>query len=178
VCKVVIPLFDGHPLLPEKGNDYRKFREVVVTMALGEHLIPKGWRRGVEIAYSMNSARERKRPSSELLKVEAGKETRPKTKPSPDLRHPAKRPRRSLGYSIAHYVSGVVQGDGGFAASYRSDGRIDLSFYLGMSNDSIEVMEAVRDHLGCGQDLLCVSLLFSPNGDKPGVLVREGAPTF
>ena len=151
VCKVVIPLFDGHPLLPEKGNDYHKFREVVVMMALGEHLTPKGWRRGVEVAYSMNSARERKRPASELLKVEAGKETRPKTKPSPDFRHPAKKPRRSLGYSISHYVSGVVQGDGGFAASYRSDGRIDLSFYLGMSNDSIEVMEAVRDHLGCGR---------------------------
>ena len=160
VCKVVIPLFDGHPLLPKKGNDYRKFREIVVMMDLGEHLTPKGWRRAVEIAYSMNSARERKRPASELLEVEAGKKIRPKTKPSPDLRHPAKRPRRRLSYSISHYVSGVVQGDGGFAASYRPDGRIDLSFYLGMSKDSIEVMETVRDHLGCGR-IYSVSAFYS-----------------
>ena len=151
MCKVVIPLFNGHPLLPEKGNDYRKFREVVAMMALGEHLTPKGWRRAVEIAYSMNSARERKRPASELLEVEAGKEIRPKTKLSRDLKYPAERSRRRLGYSISHYVSGVVQGDGGFAASYRPNGRRDLSFYLGMSNDSIEVMEAVKDHLGCGR---------------------------
>jgi len=148
---VVIPLFDGHPLLPEKGNNYRKFREVVAVMALGEHLTPKGWRRAVDITYSMNSARARKRPMSELLGVEAGKEIRPKTKPSRGLRHPAKRPRRSLHHSFSFYVSGVVQGDGGFAASYRPDGRIDLSFYLGVSNDSIEVMEAVRDQLECGR---------------------------
>ena len=48
------------------------------------------------------------------------------------------------------YVSGVVQGDGGFTIALRKKGKISPAFAVGMSNDFLGVLKLVQDILGCG----------------------------
>ncbi len=58
---VIIPFFDAHPLLSQKHRDFLKFRDVVLAMSRKEHGTGEGFRRIVEVAFSMNQRGKQRR---------------------------------------------------------------------------------------------------------------------
>ena len=52
--RVIIPFFDRYPMMSRKHEDYLKFREVVRLMRRKLHRTNDGFRRIVELAFSMN----------------------------------------------------------------------------------------------------------------------------
>ena len=52
--RAIIPFFDRFPMMSRKHEDYLKFREVVHLMRRKQHRTDDGFRRIVEIAFSMN----------------------------------------------------------------------------------------------------------------------------
>lgn len=162
----IIPHFERHPLIGGKLADYQGFRQVVEMMSRNEHLTLEGWGRIVDVAFAMNKSGLRKlkrldllervpdklipitdgrsRPSSHDVEVASQEGANPWPAPATGV-------TPSPPFSLVHYVAGVVQGDGGFSVGFRSNGRIDLCFSLGMGNDSMEVMELVRNCLGSGR---------------------------
>jgi LAGLIDADG endonuclease len=64
----IIPFFEQHPLRSKKCNDFKKFRDVVMAMQRKEHLTGDGFRRIVEIAFSMNQhGKQRRYKLDEIL---------------------------------------------------------------------------------------------------------------
>ena len=51
---VIVPFFEAHPLISRKQEDFLKFAEIVRMMQRKEHQTRGGFRRIVELAFSMN----------------------------------------------------------------------------------------------------------------------------
>jgi hypothetical protein len=65
---VIIPFFERHPLISKKRLDFLKFAEIVRMMQRKEHLMDPGFRRIVELAFSMNQhGKQRKYRREEVL---------------------------------------------------------------------------------------------------------------
>jgi hypothetical protein len=65
---VIIPFFERHPLMSRKHEDFVKFGEVVRLMQHHDHLTDSGFRRIVELAFSMNQhGKQRKYTLEEVL---------------------------------------------------------------------------------------------------------------
>ena len=65
---VIIPFFERHPLVSKKELDFLKFASVVRMMRRKEHLTDAGFRRIVELAFSMNQhGKQRKYRLEEIL---------------------------------------------------------------------------------------------------------------
>lgn len=63
----VIPFFDTYPLIT-KGETYKTFRDIVLSMDRGEHRTQAGFERLVRLAYSMNQqGKGRRRTLEEIL---------------------------------------------------------------------------------------------------------------
>lgn len=58
---MIIPFFDLHTLISTKHEDYLKFREIVLAMQRKEHLTDSGYRKIVELAFSMNQRGKQRR---------------------------------------------------------------------------------------------------------------------
>jgi LAGLIDADG endonuclease len=58
---VVIPFFEWCPLLSRKQEEFEKFREIVLMMQQRLHLTDEGFRRIVELAFSMNQRGKQRR---------------------------------------------------------------------------------------------------------------------
>lgn len=66
----VIPFFDRYPLIT-KRESYLKFRDIVLSMARGEHRTDAGFERLVRLAYSMNQqGKGRRRTLDEILSTQ------------------------------------------------------------------------------------------------------------
>ena len=64
----IIPFFDRHPLHSTKHHDFLKFREVVISMQRKEHRTEEGFRKIVELAFSMNhNGKQRKYQLKDIL---------------------------------------------------------------------------------------------------------------
>lgn len=69
LAKKVIPFFERYALESKKEEDFRRFRRIVSLMQRGTHLSKDGFRRIVDLAYSMNRAGQyRRTPKSTLLR--------------------------------------------------------------------------------------------------------------
>jgi hypothetical protein len=66
----VIPFFERHPLNSRKHHDFLKFREIVLAMHHKEHLTQAGFRRIIEIAFSMNKRGKQRRYKIEEILAE------------------------------------------------------------------------------------------------------------
>ena len=62
----VIPFFDKYPLVT-KQDAYQKFRYIVKAMEAGKHRTPKGFKKLVDIAYSMNQQGKGRRRTKEEI---------------------------------------------------------------------------------------------------------------
>jgi hypothetical protein len=58
---VIIPFFERYPLVSRKHEDFVKFREVVLMMQQRLHRTDDGFRRIVELAFSMNQRGKQRR---------------------------------------------------------------------------------------------------------------------
>ena len=58
---VIIPFFERYPMLSRKQEDFLKFRDIVLAMQRNEHRTEDGFRRIVEIAFSMNKRGKQRR---------------------------------------------------------------------------------------------------------------------
>jgi hypothetical protein len=58
---VIIPFFERCPLLSRKQEDFEKFREIVLMMQQRLHLTDEGFRRIVELAFTMNQRGKQRR---------------------------------------------------------------------------------------------------------------------
>src|ERR671915_2268739 len=70
---VIIPFFDRHPLVSRKHEDFVKFREIVRAMQLRLHRTDEGFRRIVELAFSMNQSGKQRRYRIEGILPEPSK---------------------------------------------------------------------------------------------------------
>lgn len=67
IIEKVIPFFDRYPLIT-KGENYQKFREIVLMMEKREHWTRPGFEKIVHLAYSMNQqGKGRKHPKEFIL---------------------------------------------------------------------------------------------------------------
>jgi hypothetical protein len=65
---VIIPFFERHPMRSKKREDFLKFREIVHLMQEKAHLSEVGFRRIVELAFSMNQrGKQRKYTLEDVL---------------------------------------------------------------------------------------------------------------
>ena len=58
---VIIPFFDSYPMLSRKHEDFLKFREIVLAMRSKEHREESGFRKIVELAFTMNQRGKQRR---------------------------------------------------------------------------------------------------------------------
>jgi hypothetical protein len=72
----VIPFFERHPLNSRKHQDFLKFREIVLAMHQKEHLTQAGFRRIIEMAFSMNKRGKQRRYRIEEILVEPSETVR------------------------------------------------------------------------------------------------------
>jgi len=70
IFEKILPFIDKHPLLSEKRNDYRKFREIVIRMQNKGHHTIEGFHEIVKIAFSMNAfGKQRAYTLEEVLRL-------------------------------------------------------------------------------------------------------------
>ena len=62
----IIPFFDKYPLIT-KAETYKKFREIVIAMDNREHQTLKGFKRLVDVAYSMNQQGKGRKYTKEYI---------------------------------------------------------------------------------------------------------------
>ena len=72
IIEKIIPFFDKYPLVV-KGNDYLKFREIVMAMEKKEHHTIEGFKRLVSLAHTMNDQGKQRKYSKEFIFSEVDK---------------------------------------------------------------------------------------------------------
>jgi LAGLIDADG DNA endonuclease family protein len=73
---VIVPFFEHHPLLSRKQEDFLKFREIVRLMKRKLHRTDDGFRRIVELAFSMNQRGKQRRYRIEEVLAEPSETAR------------------------------------------------------------------------------------------------------
>jgi hypothetical protein len=86
LVSVIIPFFERYPLVSRKRIDFAKFSEVVRLMQRKAHRTDEGFRRIVELAFSMNQHGKQRRYRIEEVLAEPSETARR----VPALREPAK----------------------------------------------------------------------------------------
>lgn len=72
----VVPFFERYPLHTAKRRDFQIFSETVRAMTRGEHLSPRGFRKIVKTAFTMNAhGSQRKYAPEEILQALESSET-------------------------------------------------------------------------------------------------------
>jgi hypothetical protein len=79
---VIIPFFERHPLRTSKQQDFLKFREVVDLMSIKAHRTDAGFRRIVELAFSMNRRGKQRRYTIEQVLSEPSETVRRALEPA------------------------------------------------------------------------------------------------
>lgn len=69
LARKVLPHFEKYPLAGAKGEDFRKFAEIVHLVHAKHHLNAVHLRRIIGIAYSMNPSGQRRYTKDELLRL-------------------------------------------------------------------------------------------------------------
>ncbi len=72
----IIPFFERHPLRTSKQQDFLKFREIVYLMSEKAHQTDAGFRRIVELAFSMNRRGKQRRYTIEQVLPEPSETVR------------------------------------------------------------------------------------------------------
>jgi len=72
---VIVPFFEAHPLISRKEEDFLKFAEIVRMMQRKKHQTRGGFRRIVELAFSMNQHGKQRRYSFEEVVIAEPSET-------------------------------------------------------------------------------------------------------
>jgi LAGLIDADG endonuclease len=73
---VIVPFFEGHPLVSRKHEDFVKFSEIVRLMQRAAHRTDEGFRRIVELAFSMNQRGKQRRYHLEEVLAEPSETVR------------------------------------------------------------------------------------------------------
>jgi LAGLIDADG endonuclease len=73
---VIVPFFEARPLISRKQEDFLKFAEIVRMMQRKEHQTCGGFRRIVELAFSMNQHGKQRRYSFEEVMAEPSETVR------------------------------------------------------------------------------------------------------
>jgi hypothetical protein len=73
---VIVPFFDRHPLHSRKQEDFLKFREVVRLMEHKAHRTDDGFRKIIELAFSMNQRGKQRRYRIEEVLAEPSETVR------------------------------------------------------------------------------------------------------
>jgi hypothetical protein len=143
----VIPHFDKYPLQSDKLKSYIYFKEIVRLISNKDHLNVDGLARIINIAFSMNRASSRNEARKmELLNLIGYLYSEENIYSSNNL----------ISTSIPSspldpfYVSGLVDGDGSFNISFRSNGRISPAFTIIQDANSADLLYKVKDFFGCG----------------------------
>ena len=69
LVKRILPHFEKYPLAGAKGDDFRKFAEIVRLVHAKHHLNRQHLRHIIELAYSMNPSGRRKYEKDDLLRL-------------------------------------------------------------------------------------------------------------
>ena len=69
LVKKILPHFEKYPLVGAKGEDFRKFAEIVRLVHAKHHLNRQYLRQIIELAYSMNPSGKRKYEKDDLLRL-------------------------------------------------------------------------------------------------------------
>ena len=73
---VIIPFFDRYPIVSRKHENFLKFREIVLAMQKNLHRTSDGFRRIVELAFSMNQRGKQRRYRLEEVLAEPSETVR------------------------------------------------------------------------------------------------------
>ena len=69
LAKKIVPHFEKYPLAGSKGEDFRKFAEIVRLVHAKHHLNKHYLRHIIELAYSMNPSGKRRYEKDDLLRL-------------------------------------------------------------------------------------------------------------
>ncbi len=69
LARKILPHFERYPLAGAKGEDFRKFAEIVRLVHANHHLNPRYLRRIIEMAYTMNPSGQRRYAKDDLLRL-------------------------------------------------------------------------------------------------------------
>ena len=72
----IVPFFERHSLVSRKREDFAKFAEIVRLMQTDAHRTPEGFRRIVELAFSMNQRGKQRRYRLEEVLAEPSETAR------------------------------------------------------------------------------------------------------
>ncbi len=79
--RIIIPFFDAHRLRTDKNEDFLKFQEIVLAMDRKAHRTSDGFRRIVELAFSMNKRGKQRRYMIEDILAEPSETVRQASSP-------------------------------------------------------------------------------------------------
>ena len=69
LARRIVPHFEKYPLAGAKGEDFRKFAEIVRWVHANHHLNPDYLRKIIELAYSMDPSGQRRYAKDDLLRL-------------------------------------------------------------------------------------------------------------
>lgn len=69
LCDIIIPHFEKYPLLTQKEEDFKKFKEICFMMRSNHHRNREGLKRIIDLACEMNPSGIRKITKEGLLKI-------------------------------------------------------------------------------------------------------------
>jgi hypothetical protein len=76
LATAIIPFFEKHPLRTDKQSDFEKFRDIVLAMNRKEHRTDDGFRKIVQLAFSMNKRGKQRRYTINDILVEPSETVR------------------------------------------------------------------------------------------------------
>lgn len=76
LANTIVPFFEKHPLRTDKGDDFGKFRDIVIAMERKEHRTEDGFRKIVHLAFSMNKRGKQRRYTIDQILAEPSETVR------------------------------------------------------------------------------------------------------
>jgi len=145
ILTVLIPLFDKSPVRDGKLQSYLIFKKVALMMKEKEHLTSEGTVKIIQLAYFMNKTGSKRTEESKqsllaLLPIQSETVEAVKALPTPNL------PEMSL-----DFVTGLIDGDGSFNLSFKTDRRrIVANFTVIQDEASSAVVNELKAFFNCG----------------------------
>lgn len=139
--KCIIPHFKQHPLHYSKQLSYLKLALIVDILDKKAHYDKEVFAHIIQLAYSMNE--ETNRTTAAKLELLDTLGVSPEKQPTPP---------KVIDYPLnENFLIGLIDADGCFCISFKSESRrIRAEFDIAQHISSIELLEKVRELLGCG----------------------------
>jgi hypothetical protein len=155
IDRVLLPIFDKHPLSHGKLKSYLVFKRIVKKMLNKEHLNLEGLLEIIDASYYINKATSLRTPESKekLINFLKDKHGLLPSVSSPDEMFSSLRDAKKTTKPLSlDFVTGLIDGDGSFNISFQHKPyrRVRANFTVVQETACKELLNELKTFFGCG----------------------------